>query len=103
MPSRHSQSRCPGGIRKITAPAGRFMAQLTLNQAKVVLAQHGITVIPKIEYDDLCARAADGHGSQGQHQRDLLVCERSTTFRPLPRGAFELPRRTGSKRTSESR
>jgi hypothetical protein len=41
------------------------MAQLTLNQAKVVLAQHGITVILKIKYDDLCARAADGHGSRG--------------------------------------
>ncbi|MDT5096416.1 MAG: hypothetical protein QOC76_153 [Mycobacterium sp.] len=41
------------------------MAQLTLNQAKIVLAQHGITVIPKIEYDDLCARAADGHDSRG--------------------------------------
>jgi hypothetical protein len=63
------------------------MAQLTLNQAKVVLAQHGITVITKTEYD-LCARAADGHGSRGQHQRDPLVRERSTTFAPSSPGSL---------------
>lgn len=61
------------------------MAQLTLNQAKIVLAQHGITVIPKIEYDDLCARAADGHDSRGAPAIPL-VRERSTTFAPSSPG-----------------
>jgi hypothetical protein len=47
------------------------MARMTLDEAKVVLAQHGIVVMPKSEHAEMCANAAAAIAAQADLDRDF--------------------------------